>query len=298
MQNESNHLKPCRLLVTGAAGQLGNEVRKCFSGDGAFDIDYMDRSSLDITDAAAVRKTISERDYDFIVNCAAYTAVDKAESERELCRRINVDGPSNIAAATKGTKTRIMHISTDYVFDGNSSIPYREDSVPNPLSFYGLTKLEGEKKLLSMAPDSIILRTGWLYSAEGHNFLRTILNKALKGDSLTVVDDQTGSPTYAADLVAVIKKILTSDARLSGIFNCTNEGQTTWFGFANEILKAANIGGSVKPCSSADYPTAAVRPRFSVLDKTKIKEALRLEIPSWQDALKRCVAETDTKTLK
>lgn len=285
----SRNCNDISVLVTGGKGQLAAALARALEDADISCVTLADRDTLDITDREAVRQYLEANSFTHIINCAAYTAVDKAESEPEQCRRVNVDGVGNIARAVDPNRTRILHISTDFVFDGTAKQPYTEDDQPNPLSVYGSTKLLGEKELFRHAPESIVVRTGWLYSETGTNFLRIILRAASGGKSLRVVNDQRGTPTYAPDLARAVVKIMTSGLWIPGIYNYSNAGEATWYDFAAEIIRLSYPETSIAPCSSGDYPAAAKRPAYSVLDKNRISEDYKVDIPDWHDSLKTCI---------
>lgn len=281
-----------KILVTGSNGQLGSELRTVLESLCPGRSVYTSSSDLDITDRRAVEAFMRQGAFSHVVNCAAYTAVDRAEEEKLRCAEVNIDGISNIARLADELNYKILHISTDYVFDGTNNRPYTESDKPAPLSVYGSTKRKGETALLGLAPQSIIIRTGWLYSAFGRNFVKTILGRADKADSLRVVFDQVGTPTYAADLAAAIVEIITRHPWKSGIYNYANEGVASWYDFATAILCLAGMpdkAAQITPILSADYSTPALRPSYSVLDKSKIKATFGLAISHWQTALQRCL---------
>ncbi len=279
-----------KILVTGANGQLGRCIRRISDGRSDIDITYADVEELDLRDRDAVEQAIASGRYDYVINCAAYTAVDKAESDEVAAARINTEAVGNIARAARHARVKVIHISTDYVFDGTNHRPYDELDVPYPSSVYGRTKLEGEGMLTSFCPDAVIVRTAWLYSEYGSNFVKTILRKGVETGALKVVADQIGTPTYAEDLARAVMAIVDSERWKPGVYHFTDEGAASWYDFAIEILR---MGGhpevKVTPCSTKDYPTAAVRPSYSVLDKSKIKRVYGLEIPYWKDSLRRCI---------
>lgn len=278
-----------RILVTGGDGQLGQELKTALVGRGAADIAvFAGRQRLDVTDSKAVDCFVAEGRFSHIVNCAAYTAVDRAETERDLCRAVNVEGALNVARAASRHGCRLIHLSTDYVFDGQKRTPYTESDTPSPLSFYGLTKFESEKAVIENAPDSVIIRTGWLYSDHGHNFMRTIVKRAAEGCSLRVVDDQTGTPTNASDVAEVILRIIAANPE-RGVYNYADAGQTSWYEFARNIVDLAGIKASIEPCSSARYGAPAPRPPYSVLSTRKIASELDITIPHWRDSLSRLI---------
>lgn len=273
------------ILITGANGQLGQELIKAFEGKDGFSIIATDVDTLDITDESAIQSLLKSHKIDFLVNCAAFTAVDRAESDTELCHKLNADAPGFLAKAAAIFGAKMIHISTDYVFDGNSSTPYNELSEPNPVTTYGKTKLEGEINVRNACPDAIIIRTAWLYSVHGKNFVKTMLNLANKGQQLKVVNDQIGTPTSATDLAHAIAQVISSEHWQPGIYHYTDEGVTSWYDFAKAITHIAGIKSLIEPCSSEQYPTPARRPHYSVLDKSLIKNTFNLIIPHWYDAL-------------
>ena len=274
-------------LVVGANGQLGNCIR-LFLKDTAI---YTDKEELDITDENAVKEFVKNNNFKCIINCSAYTAVDKAENDIELATKINVDGVRNLAK----TNIPLIHISTDYVFNGKNNVPYVETDTTDPMSVYGKTKLEGEKEVLKYSKSAIIIRTAWLYSQFGNNFLKTMLRLGKEKESLNVVFDQVGTPTYAMDLAGVIFKILQSGKyeNMKEIYHFSNEGVCSWYDFAVEIMKEANLNCKVKPIESKDYPTVAVRPSFSVLNKSKIKRDFGVEIEHWRMAMVECLRNVE-----
>ena len=288
---------PQNLLVTGANGQLGNEMQRIVAANpGKVNAYFTDIDTLDITDAAAVRSFIEHNAIDVIVNCAAYTAVDRAEDDMVLCAKLNIDAVANLASAARDFGAKVLHISTDYVFDGFEHRPYEESDEPNPRSTYGTTKLQGERELLKYAPDSIIVRTAWLYSPFGKNFVKTMLALGESRDRLSVVCDQVGTPTAAADLASAIFTIIASPEWHAGICHVSNEGAISWYDFTKAIHRIAGITTcEVSPIKSKDYPTRAVRPFYSVLDKTKIKATFGITIPYWEESLARCIAELKQK---
>ena len=284
---------PKNLLVTGAGGQLGNEMRNVIAANqGVFDAFFTDVDTLDITDARAVNEFVEKNSIDIIVNCAAYTAVDRAEDDMVMCAKLNIEAVANLASAARNFGAKLLHISTDYVFDGYGYRPYEECDEPNPKSVYGSTKLNGERELMKFAPDSIIVRTSWLYSPYGKNFVKTMIALGKERDTLSVVCDQVGTPTAAHDLAAAIFAIITDKEWRSGIYHFSNEGAISWYDFTKAIHRIAGITTcNVKPIKSKDYPTRAVRPFYSVLDKSKIKSTFGITIPYWEDSLVKCIAE-------
>ncbi len=282
-------LSDMKILVTGANGQLGNELHiqldKEFPGSAI----YTDIEELDLTDPKAVEAYIVNNDITHIINCAAYNAVDQAEEEKMLSARINNDAVKNLAIAADANGAKIIHISTDYVFDGTNYRPYRESDKVNPISQYGTTKRKGETSLLALSPEAIIIRTAWLYSSFGHNFLKVMLEKANTQQDLKVVCDQIGTPTYARDLAAAIVKVIQSHQWVPGIYHFTNEGAASWYDFAKAIFRIAGINKKVIPIPTEDYPTAAKRPSYSILDRSRIKATYGVEIPHWEESLSDCI---------
>lgn len=279
------------ILVTGARGQLGTELKSELERRVPGVTDYIDREELDLTDAKAVDAFVRRGDYSHIINCAAYTAVDKAEEEKSLCHAVNTEAVRTLAAVAADTGTKILHISTDFVFDGKSSHAYTESDKPAPLSHYGATKRMGETQLLGLCPDAVIVRTGWLYSPHGHNFVKTILLHCKPGGRLRVVDDQIGTPTYAADLAGMVADMVLAPQWLPGTYHYSNEGVASWYDFAVAIVRLAGFADSVDvlPIPSCDYPTPAERPAFSILSKAKIKATYGVKIPHWEASLEKCL---------
>ena len=279
-----------KILVTGANGQLGQELRNVLEAKMPEKTLYTDIAELDLTNVEAVNNYIRNSEVTHIVNCAAYTAVDKAEEQKMECAAININAVQNIANAADSIGAKVIHISTDYVFDGLAHRPYKESDKVNPISQYGTTKRKGETALLALAPDSIIIRTSWLYSPYGKNFVKTMMSLGKERDCLKVVCDQIGTPTYAYDLAQAIYSILTSNQWVEGIYHYSNEGACSWYDFAKSIHRVSDIKDcKVYPIPTEDYPTAATRPYYSILDKTKIKATYGIEIPYWEDSLIDCI---------
>ena len=281
-----------KILVTGCNGQLGRELRDVLEERVPGVTDYVDVDTLDITDAQAVRERLERGGYTHVVNCAAYTAVDRAEEEKIECMTANADGVRNLAAAAADTGAKLLHISTDYVFDGTGHRPYNESDKPAPTSHYGVSKRRGETALLSFAPEAIIIRTGWLYSPHGNNFVKTMLRLAREKGKLRVVADQIGTPTYARDLAEMIAVMVLAPQWIAGTYHYSDEGVASWYDFAQAIVDIAGLAGTVtvKPIATEDYPTAATRPYYSVLDKSKIRATYQINIPHWRKSLERCMA--------
>lgn len=295
------------ILVTGANGQLGNEMRIIskqtndnYTFTDVVEVEGVETTLLDITDADAIRKIVKEKDIRCIVNCAAYTNVDKAETDEALCRKLNAEAPKLLAEAMKEVNGLLVQISTDYVFGGDPyNTPCREDQKGTPTGVYGKTKLEGERNIEAVGCDYVIIRTAWLYSEFGKNFVKTMLNLTATKPKLNVVFDQAGTPTYAYDLAKVIKTVLADYANenpengysKAGVYHFSNEGVCSWFDFTKKIAElAGNTGCDIQPCHSDEFPSPVKRPAYSVLDKTKIKQVFGVMVPYWTDSLKRCMA--------
>jgi dTDP-4-dehydrorhamnose reductase len=282
------------ILITGADGQLGNELKVVSRNFYGYDFIFTDVDTLDLTNPEQTTKFISKTGPDWIINCAAYNLVDKAEDESAKAMNINGISVKNITEAIKGSGCRLIHLSSDYIYDGTSNVPYNESSSPNPFSAYGRSKLEGEKYAMQHT-GSMVIRTSWLYSTFGNNFVKTILRHAEKKELLNVVFDQTGTPTYAADLAATIMSIISGVIRNqiafnAGTYNYSNEGVCTWYDFAQEIINEANLSCKVNPVLTKDYQiTAAPRPSYSVMDKSKIKDTYNILIPHWRSSLSKCM---------
>ena len=284
------------ILVTGAYGQLGNEVRILSANYPEYNFMFTDVDSLDICDKDELIDFVTGNDIRYIINCAAYTAVDKAEDEAELCEKINATAVKNLGLAAAEAGAGIIHVSTDYVFDGTSCRPYTEDMPTKPCSVYGKTKLKGEKNLLKACPDAIIIRTAWLYSSFGNNFVKTMIKLGSERESLNVIFDQVGTPTYAEDLADAILKAMdqtiNTEHDKGGIYHFSNEGVCSWYDFTIKIHELAGIKTcKVNPIETKDYPTKAARPHYSVLNKTKIKQTFNITIPHWEVSLKNCIKE-------
>ncbi|KEI35414.1 dTDP-4-dehydrorhamnose reductase [Francisella sp. W12-1067] len=283
------------VLVTGGNGQLGSELRELVCNLKLeiqnYTFVFTNSKLLNITDHQAVKDFIIHNSIDVIINCAAYTAVDKAESDIEMANKINHLAVANMAMIAKEFNISLIHISTDYVFDGKNYKPYLETDNINPQSVYGITKSAGEKAIQEINPkNSIIIRTSWVYSYYGNNFVKTMLNLGQDRDSLGVIFDQVGSPTYAKDLAEVILVILPDIKNQNvQIYNYSNEGALSWYDFAREIMDMANISCQVNPIETKAYPTLAKRPHYSLLNKSKIKEDFDIVIPYWKDSLKDCI---------
>ena len=279
-----------KILVTGANGQLGRELRNVLESEIPGQSIYTDVAELDLTDSKAVDLFFKQNEISHVVNCAAYTAVDRAEEEKLECASININAVKNLAIAADSVGAKIIHISTDYVFDGTAHRPYKESDKVNPISEYGTTKRKGETALLALAPESIIIRTSWLYSPYGNNFVKTMMRLGAEHSEIKVVCDQIGSPTYALDLAKAIYRVLLSHQWVEGIFHYSNEGVCSWYDFAKAIHRVAGIKGcNVCPIPTEEYLTAASRPFFSVLDKSRIKATYGADVPYWEDSLIDCI---------
>ncbi len=285
------------ILVTGSNGQLGSEIRQLEKQYPGFIFTYTDVDELDLTDEKAVNHFFGNNTFDFCINCAAYTAVDKAEDDRDLARRINVTAVEYLAKACSGHGTFLVHISTDYVFDGTNYRPYTETDPPSPDSYYGLTKLEGEKAMKKLTRNGIIIRTSWLYSAFGNNFVKTMLRLGRERESLGVVADQIGTPTYAGDLARAILAILSGENLQEGIeiYHYSNEGVISWYDFAQAIMRASGTECKINAIESKDFPAKANRPFYSVLSKAKIKNDFGLKVPYWLDSLRYMLKQLKDK---
>ena len=286
-----------KILVTGANGQLGSELRELAESYPKHHFFFTDVDTLDITDKNAIALLIQENKITAIINCAAYTAVDKAESEQDLADKINHLAVQHLAEAAKAYYCKFIHISTDYVFDGTNYKPYCETDKPNPQSVYGSTKLAGEMALQKINPENaVIIRTSWVYSNFGNNFVKTMLRLGKDKKELGVIYDQIGTPTYAGDLAKTILEILPKIKNKDvEVFHYANEGACSWYDFAKAIFEYSNTNCQVNLISSAQYPTAAKRPHYSLLDKTEIKKSFNIEIPYWKDSLRVCLSLIEEK---
>lgn len=285
------------ILVTGANGQLGNEMQVLARENLQHTYFFTDVQELDICDEQAVYTYVSEHKIDIIVNCAAYTAVDKAEDNVELCDKLNNIAPGYLARAAQANGAAMIQVSTDYVFDGTAHIPYTEEEPTCPASVYGSTKLAGEQNVMDHCEKAMVIRTAWLYSIYGNNFVKTMIRLGQERDSLGVIFDQIGTPTYANDLAQAIFAAINKGV-VRGIYHFSDEGVCSWYDFTVAIHRLAGIAScKVKPLHTADYPAKAPRPHYSVLDKTKIKDTFGIEIPHWEESLKRCINQLRMETL-
>lgn len=280
-----------RILVTGANGQLGSEMRK-LGAVSPNEYIFTDVQELDITNKQAVMSFVEQNGVNIIVNCAAYTNVDRAEDDEATAELINATAVGNLAEAAKAVDGTLFHVSTDYVFGADGNTPRSEDMPTNPLGVYGRTKLSGEQAIAAVGAKAIIIRTAWLYSEFGNNFLKTMLRLTAEKESLNVVFDQVGTPTYAGDLALVIFSIIEGNLYTGneGVYHFSNEGVCSWYDFANEIaIAAGNINCNIQPCHSSEFPSKVTRPPYSVLDKTKIKQTFGVDIPHWRDSMLYCL---------
>lgn len=275
-----------KVVVTGANGQLGQALKKAADGHAGLQFYFAGSADADITSAQSLEAYFNTVNPDFVINAAAYTAVDKAETEPEKAHAVNVLGAKNLAHACKKHNAILLHVSTDFVFDGTKTIPYTEEDPTAPLGVYGKTKLQGEQEIANIWPKHYIIRTSWVYSEFANNFMKTMLRLAAERDSLSVVADQHGTPTNANSLAEALIAIINSGKELFGIYNYSNEGETTWHDFAKKIFEVNRVAINLQPIPSSAYPTPAQRPAYSVLDKTKINQTFGIAIPTWEECLK------------
>ncbi|MBQ2025951.1 MAG: dTDP-4-dehydrorhamnose reductase [Paludibacteraceae bacterium] len=288
------------ILVTGAYGQLGNEVRLLSANYPQYNFMFTDVDSLDICDKAMLLDFVQGNDIRYIINCAAYTAVDKAEDDAELCEKINAKAVKNLGEVAQEVGAGIIHVSTDYVFNGKGYMPYTEDMPTSPCSVYGKTKLKGEKALLKACPKAMVVRTAWLYSPFGNNFVKTMRKLGAEREQLNVIFDQIGTPTYAEDLAAALlvmmDKTIDQEHNKGGVYHYSNEGVCSWYDFTLKIHQLSGITTcQVNPIETKDYPTKAARPHYSVLNKAKIKATFGVQVPHWESSLQRCIEELNNQ---
>ena len=291
-----------KILVTGSKGQVGQELQKLAIQFEGFAFEFVDVEELDITNKLAVQDFFKNNQFDYCINCAAYTAVDKAEENKDLAFAVNVTGVEHLALGCQHNDTVLLQLSTDYVYHNNQNTPFREGDPTNPQGVYAETKLQGDEIALKLLPGTgMIIRTSWVYSTFGHNFVKTMLRLGEERDSLSVIFDQIGTPTYAYDLalaiLTIIKKSDTNSelrSKMQGVYHYSNEGVTSWYDFAKAIFRIENIDCKVNPIETKDYPTPAKRPPFSLLNKAKIKASFNLEIPHWEESLNQCLQNLST----
>lgn len=286
------------ILVTGANGQLGSEIKELADIYNKNKFVFADLPDLDICDYTALFNYVVEHKIEVIINCAAYTAVDEAETDIDIAEKVNAIAVENLVKVMQSVKGKLIQISTDYVFDGTNHIPYVESDIVNPLGVYGSTKLNGEKKVLSANINGIVIRTSWLYSSFGNNFVKTMLRLGNERPNLNVIFDQVGTPTYAKDLAVACLEILSNNEDLTSngkLYHFSNEGVASWYDFAKAIMELGNVSCYIKPIESKDYPTPAKRPFYSLLNKGKIKSDFQIEIPYWRDSLKECIQKLTNK---
>ncbi|MCJ7467074.1 MAG: dTDP-4-dehydrorhamnose reductase [Maribacter sp.] len=276
-----------KILITGADGQLGKSIQDVAKEHPKLEFVYTDYRELDITDPKKIDSFFEGNKFDFCVNCAAYTMVDKAESEADWAFQLNAEAVGHLATACKKYDVSLIHISTDFVFDGAKKSPYTEEDIPNPMNVYGLSKLKGEQYIQNRMVKYFIIRTSWLYSEYGNNFVKSMLRLAKDRDAINVVNDQMGSPTNATDLAKVIVQLMEENSNKYGLYHYRNMGETSWYDFARAIYDEKKVTVTVRPIPSIEYPTPAKRPKYSVMDTSKIKEALQIEIPFWGESLKK-----------
>ncbi|MVZ65776.1 dTDP-4-dehydrorhamnose reductase [Sphingobacterium sp. DK4209] len=284
------NVKPL-ILITGATGQLGRELRVVFEDIENFQFEFVDRKNFPLDSVEQIQAKLKAYKPNCIINAAAYTAVDRAEEEFELANRVNHLAVKEMAIYSQATDCKFISISTDYVFDGEGNRAWVEEDIVKPINVYGETKALGERAILNENRNAIIIRTSWVYSTFGNNFVKTMLKLMSEREEIRVVDDQVGSPTYARDLAVAIKGIILSEKWIGGIYHYANEGCLSWFDFAKAIKKLANLSCSILPISSAEFPTVAKRPKFSWLDNSKIKSTFGIQIPKWETSLKKMLIE-------
>ena len=283
-----------KVLITGSNGQLGSEIKELSTNYKKVDFVFKDLPGLDICNFNLLQSFIIDNNIDTVINCAGYTAVDKAEEESIIAAKVNSEGVLNIVNALQTVNGKLIHISTDYVFNGNHHIPYKESDSVSPIGVYGETKRSGELFVINADIDSIVIRTSWLYSSYGNNFVKTMMRLGNEKENLGVIFDQVGTPTYARDLAKACLEILCGDSsenisKNGKLYHYSNEGVTSWYDFAISIMELGRETCKVKPIQTKDYPTLAKRPHYSILDKTKIKSDFKIEIPYWRDSLKDCI---------
>lgn len=279
-----------KILVTGSGGQLGSELQALATHYPDIQFDFTDFPELDLSKKLAIEERFKMKPYDYCINCAAYTAVDKAEEDKEMADKLNFHACETIAGLCNTYGTTLIHISTDFVFSGEAHRPLKENYLTNPVNYYGLSKLKGENAITGKLKKHFILRTSWLYSTYGNNFVKTMLKLSQTRDSLNIIADQIGTPTYARDLAAAIMYLVSSRSEAYGVYHYSNEGTASWYDFTKAIFEYTNTSTEVNPIPTEQYPTPAKRPHYSVMDKSKFKETFGLKIPHWRESLKECLA--------
>ena len=284
------------ILVTGSNGQVGQELNALTAQFENFDFVFVDVAEMDITNPESVQAYFTKHNFDYCINCAAFTAVDKAETEKDLAYAVNVEGVKNLATSCVLHQTQLIQISTDYVYHNNQNTPFKEGDETNPQGVYAATKLQGDEVAQQILPMSTVIRTSWVYSTFGHNFVKTMIRLGTERDTLGIIFDQIGTPTYAHDLalamLTIIQKVENGDidkAKMAGVFHYSNEGVTSWYDFAKAIFRIENIECKVNAIETKDYPTPAKRPPFSLLNKHKIKTTFEIEVPHWEESLAKCL---------
>jgi dTDP-4-dehydrorhamnose reductase len=278
-----------KILVFGASGQLGTCIKKVAKEQNLTDIIFPEKGEADILNEAGLEALFNKYQPRFCINCAAYTAVDKAEEDIATARKLNKDGAVNLARLCKAHHAVLVHVSTDFVFEGNAPYPLIETDAANPINVYGLTKLEGEQAIAEILPEHYTIRTSWLYSEYGNNFVKTMLRLGAERDQLNIIADQVGTPTYAIDLANCLLAIIAADNKQYGVYHYSNDGVASWYDFAQAIFDLSKTDVKVLPIRTSQYPTPAVRPTFSVMDKTKIKTNFGIHIPYWRQSLEECI---------
>jgi len=280
-----------KILVIGAGGQLGQCLKTVAERRGISEIVFPLEQEANILNQGLLNSLLEKEKPKFVINCAAYTAVDKAEDEVDLSKAVNETGAANLARACKANGVTLVHVSTDFVFEGNEVKLLKEDDIANPINVYGVTKLDGENAVINILDEHFILRTSWLYSEYANNFVKTMLKLGAERDELGIIADQVGTPTYAIDLANTIFDIIRSENKSYGLYHYSNEGVTSWFDFAKAIFDISNTSVKVNPIPGSAYPTKAKRPAFSVMDKSKIKSTFNVQIPYWRDSLVECIKQ-------
>ena len=286
------------VLVTGANGQLGLEIKDCKPNFKALNFFYADLPHIDICNEDAVNNFVTKNSIKAVINCAAYTAVDKAEEDAEAAKKVNTEGVFNLVKAMENVNGKIIHISTDYVFDGKKTLPYDEEDTVSPIGVYGKTKREGELAVINSFLEGIVIRTSWLYSAYGNNFVKTMMRLGKEKKKLNVIFDQIGTPTFAGDLANICLAILSNEQnridKAGKVYHFSNEGVASWYDFATAVMKINKLDCEVLPIETKDYPTLAKRPHYSVLNKAKIKQNFKITIPYWRDSLEECIQKLNS----